>query len=123
MPHCQPALQKWENGFLMAKELPETNLEEFKVTMRMIGAPEQQVCETSCPVGSSLDDLIRHTRRKPATNKAMTPVEGGQVSKARPDAYQQGRSSVGKSSFDANQFDCKSKELEESLSDQLSDKS
>jgi hypothetical protein len=35
----------------MAAELPEINLEEFKVTMRMIGVPDQQFCETSCPVG------------------------------------------------------------------------
>jgi hypothetical protein len=40
MPFCQPKLPKWENGFLMANELPETNLEEFKITMKMIGAPD-----------------------------------------------------------------------------------
>ena len=50
MPHCQPALQKWENGFLMANEQPEINFEDFKVTMRMIGVPDKPLAETSSPV-------------------------------------------------------------------------
>ena len=73
MPFCQPGLPKWENGFLMANELPETNLEEFKITMKMIGAPDQVVCETSCPVGSSLEEVLKHTRVRSAKKKEMTP--------------------------------------------------
>jgi hypothetical protein len=123
MPYCQPGLQKWENGFLMANEQPETNLEEFKVTMRMIGAPDQPLAEASCPVVSSLDEVIRHSRKRAATNKDAAAVEeraqllhAGQVSKARLDACHQEHSSGAKSSLEE-------KEVEESLSEQLSDRS
>ena len=83
MPFCQPNLQKWENGFLMANELPEINLEELKITMKMIGAPDQVVCETSCPVGSSLEEILKHTRGRSAQKKEMTPGQPANDSSLR----------------------------------------
>ena len=100
----------------MANEQPETNLEEFKVTMRMIGAPDQPLAEASCPVVSSLDEVIRHSRKRAATNKDAAAVEEQQVSKARLDACHQEHNSGAKSSLEE-------KTVEESLSEQLSDRS
>jgi len=67
--------------------------------------------------------LIRHSRKRAATNKDVAAVEdqaqllhAGQVSKAKLDACHQEHSIGAKSSLEE-------KEVEESLSEQLSDRS
>jgi len=69
MPRCQPDLEKWENGFLMADELPETNLDEYYVTMKIIGVADQLVRKSPCPIGSSIDEVFKHTRGRKASQK------------------------------------------------------
>jgi len=40
-PHCQPKLEIWNSGFLESSELPETNEEDFRMTLRIMGVSEK----------------------------------------------------------------------------------
>ena len=41
-PYCQPLLSEDESGFLMQYSLPETNLDEFRMNLSIIGLSEKR---------------------------------------------------------------------------------
>ena len=40
-PYCQPKLEVWNSGYLENSELPETNVEDFRMMLRIMGVSEK----------------------------------------------------------------------------------
>ena len=77
IPECQPSLPEGETGFLLVYELPEIELEQFKMNMRIIGEPAQFVYDEPPSISQGIDAVVQHTNARKVTAKDVTPGQLG----------------------------------------------
>ena len=80
MPKCQPSLAAFETGFLKFGQLPETNVEDFEMKMRMIGASNgsgRSMIEIPVDQEEELTESDQSSGKSIAPVQSEHPLAGG----------------------------------------------